>query len=329
MSDTQTTFPDFLKKPEQYETYIHRDGEGRIKALLRNPRGLFVWLAERGCFHWMKDETYLKCFYRAKMGRTLNLAAPETLNEKVQWLKLHDRDPLHCLLVDKIAARAHIAGAIGRGYLIPLLGVWEKPEEIDFTALPERFVLKCSHNSGGAIICTNKAALDLPEVRKSLRRQLRRNYYWLSREWLYKNVPPRILAEAFIGGEDGAIPMDYKFFCFHGVVRAMIVCHSRTHKHVNSYYFDREFRPLYVHTRTIHMPDDLVIEKPARFLEMRDLAERLSQGMPYVRIDLYDTPDGIRFGEFTFFGKSGFEYGYTLEGDRLLGSYLNLEELHP
>ena len=329
MSGTQTPFQDLLEKPERYETYAHRDGEGRIKTLLRNPRSVFVWLAERGCFRWMKDELYLRCFYRAKMGRKLNLDAPQTLNEKVQWLKLHDRNPLHARLVDKLGAREYIAKTIGEGCLIPLLGVWKNPNRIDFSALPDRFVLKCSHNSGGTIICTNKAALNPSAVRRNLRRQLRKNYYWFSREWLYKDVPPRVLAETFIGGEDGSIPKDYKFFCFHGTARAMIVCESRTIKHVNSYYFDREFRPLYVHTRTILKPDGLVIEKPSHFEEMRNFAERLSQGMPYVRIDLYDTPDGIRFGEFTFFGKSGFEYGYTLEGDALLGSYLNLEEIHP
>lgn len=328
MSETQAPSPDLLEKPERYETYAHRDGEERISALLRNPRSVFVWLAERGCFNWMKDELYLRCFYRAKMGRKLNLDAPQTLNEKVQWLKLRDRNPLHARLVDKLGAREYIAGTIGKEYLIPLLGVWKNPNLIDFDALPDRFVLKCSHNSGGSIICTNKAALNRSAVRRNLRRQLRKNYFWFSREWLYRNIPPRVLAEAFIGGEDGSIPKDYKFFCFHGTVRAMIVCESRTSKHVNSYYYDREFRPFYVHTRTIQKPDGLVIEKPAHFEEMRDLAERLSHGMPYVRIDLYDTPEGIRFGEFTFFGKSGFEYGYTLEGDALLGSYLNLEEIH-
>ncbi len=297
-----------------------------VSMLLKRPRLLFVWLAEHGWFTHMDDEKYLRLFYRAKMGRTLHLDPPVTLNEKVQWLKLHDRDPLHCKLVDKAAVRGYIAEMIGAEYLIPMLGVWDDPDEIDFSELPERFVLKCTHNSGGAIVCADKAAFDEARARKELKRQLKRNYYTVGREWLYKDVPRRVLAEAFIGSEEGVLPADYKFFCFNGVARALIVCLNRVGNRVNSYYFDRDFQLFPIQRTTIEKPADFIIEKPPHFEQMLGLAEKLSRGMPYVRIDLYDTPDGIRFGEFTFFGKSGFEYLYTEEGDRIMGGFLKLEE---
>lgn len=329
MSDTQTKPPDMLKKSEHYETYIHRDSEGRIKALLRNPRGLFVWLAERGCFRRMSDERYLKIFYRAKMGRRLRLSPPVTYNEKVQWLKLHDRDPLHRMLVDKIAVRDFVEKKIGGGYLTPLLGVWSNPEEIDFDALPERFVLKSSHNSGGVITCLDSAAFDREGAKRALTAQLKKDYYSVGREWLYKDIPRRVFAEEYIGGEDGTPPRDYKFYCFNGVVRALIVCMNRAGKHVNYYFFDRDFNMFPLNRQTVRLLSDSgakKIEKPPHFEEMVALAETLSKGISHVRVDLYDTSAGARFGEYTFFDSSGFDEDYTREGEKILGGFWKLEE---
>lgn len=280
----------------------------------------------------MSDEPYIRHFYRAKMGEKLHLDPPVTFNEKLQWLKLHDRDPLHSLLADKIAVRDYVAEKIGMRYVTPLLGVWDDPDEIDLNALPERFVLKCSHNSGGVITCLDKASFNWQGAKRTLKRQLSSNYYAVGREWLYKDIPPRVLAEAYIGGEDGTPPRDYKFFCFNGVVRAMIVCMDRTARHVSYYYFDREFNILPINRQTVRrLRDEKAgklekIEKPPHFEEMRTLAETLSQGILHVRVDFYDTAAGIRFGEYTFFDSSGFDEDFTKEGAKIMGDFLHLED---
>ncbi len=301
------------------------DGE-RFFALAKNPRLLFIWLAERGWFRKMDDEAYLKRFYRARFGKELHLNPPVTMNEKIQWLKLHDRDTAHSLLVDKVEVRAYVEKKAGVELLTDLLGVWDKAEEIDFDALPERFVLKCTHNSGGVIVCSDKARFDRKSAVKSLAAQLKKNYYAQGREWLYKNVRPRVIAETFIGGVDGTLPDDYKFFCFDGIVRAVCVCTNRSNKHADYYFFDREFHRFPVNEATANMPEGLVIHKPARYDDMILIAELLADGMKHVRVDLYDTESGVRFGELTFFDQSGFADDYVGDGDRLMGEFLKLEE---
>lgn len=301
------------------------DGE-RFFAFLKNPRTLFIWLAERGCFRKMDDEAYLKRFYRARFGRELHLNPPVTMNEKIQWLKLHDRDEAHVRLVDKITVRDFVSEKIGEEYLVEQLGVWNSAEGIDFCKLPERFVLKCTHNSGGVIVCKDKSKLDQKATIKKLAAQLKKNYYAQGREWLYQNIPPRIVAEAFIGNASGELPDDYKFFCFNGAVRAVCVCTNRSGKHADYYFFDRDFQRFPVNEATANMPDGLAIAKPARYDEMMRVAETLSSGIKHVRVDLYDTPDGIKFGEMTFFDQSGFADDYVGEGDRIMGEFLKLEE---
>ena len=304
-----------------------RKGDGeRLYAYLRHPGKLFVWLAEHGWFRRMKDEAYLKRFYRARMGKELHLDPPVTMNEKIQWLKLHDRNPEHARLVDKIAVRAFVSERIGAEYLTELLGSWSNANEIDFSKLPERFVLKCTHNSGGVLVCKDKSRFDEKMARKALNRQLKRNYYAQGREWLYKDIPPRILCESFIGDAEGNLPDDYKFFCFDGVARAVCVCTNRSEKHADYFFFDREFSRFPVNDATANLPEDFVFPKPARFEAMRALAEALSAGISHVRVDLYDTAAGVRFGEMTFFDQSGFADDYVGDGDRIMGEFLKLEE---
>lgn len=301
------------------------DGE-RFFAFLKNPRTLFIWLAERGCFRKMDDEAYLKRFYRARFGKELRLNPPVTMNEKIQWLKLHDRDEAHVRLVDKVTVRDFVSEKIGEAYLVEQLGVWNSAKEIDFGKLPERFVLKCTHNSGGVIVCRDKSKLNQKVAVKKIAVQLKKNYYAQGREWLYKNITPRVVAEAFIGNASGELPDDYKFFCFDGAVRAVCVCTNRSEKHADYYFFDRDFQRFPVNEATVNMPDGLVIAKPARYEEMIRVAETLASGIKHVRVDLYDTPDGIKFGEMTFFDQSGFADDYVGEGDRIMGEFLKLEE---
>lgn len=270
----------------------------------------------------MADETYLRCFYYAKTGLRLRLDPPVLYGEKIQWLKLHDRDPLHRELTDKLGARAYVEERAGGEHLIPLLGVWEDPDAIDFSALPERFALKCTHNSGGVLVCADKAKFDGSRARAALKRQLRRDYYEIGREWLYKGLPRRVLAEAYIGAEDGAPPVDYKFSCYNGTPRVLLVCKNRAGKLADYYYMDREFRFLPLMRGDEERAPDVHLEKPPHLDEMWELAETLSQGMEHVRIDLYDTDAGVRFGEFTFFDTSGFYNGYTPLGERIMGEHL-------
>lgn len=291
-------------------------------ALWEYPRKLFVFLAERGWFRWMADETYLRCFYYAKTGLRLRLDPPMLYGEKIQWLKLHDRDPLHRELTDKLGARAYVEERAGGEHLIPLLGVWEDPDAIDFSALPERFALKCTHNSGGVLVCADKAKFDGSRARAALKRQLRRDYYEIGREWLYKGLPRRVLAEAYIGAEDGAPPVDYKFSCYNGTPRVLLVCKNRAGKLADYYYMDRDFHFLPLMRGDEERASGVCLEPPPHLDEMWVLAETLSQGLEHVRIDLYDTDAGVRFGEFTFFDTSGFYDGYTPLGERIMGEHL-------
>lgn len=301
------------------------DGEKFVE-FVKNPRKVFSVLAKHGWFSHMNDETYLEKLYRARLGKKLNLNPPVTINEKIQWLKLHDRDPKHVQLVDKAAVRDFVAETVGGEYLVPLLGKWENPDDIDFEKLPERFVLKCTHNSGGVILCADKRCFDIASAKKKLRKLLKQDYYRLYREWLYKDVPRRVLAEEYIGAADGTPPDDYKFFCFDGIVRAICVCTNRSGKHADYYFFTPDFEPLPVNEATANMPKDAKVNKPERLDEMIALSEKLSAGMKHVRVDLYDTADGVRFGELTFFDQSGFADDYVGDGDRIMGEFITLEE---
>lgn len=322
---TAAVFPVLLVAATRLLEQRNKDGE-RAFSYLRHPGKAFVWLAEHGWFRGMDDEAYLKRFYRARMGKKLNLNPPETMNEKIQWLKLHDRNPEHVRLVDKFAVRAFVSETVGSQYLIELLGSWDNANEIDFSKLPQRFVLKCSHNSGGVLVCRDKTRFDVKAAKKSLNRQLKQNYYAQGREWLYRDVPPRVLCEAFIGDADGTLPDDYKFFCFDGVARAVCVCTNRSEKHADYLFFDRDFNRFPVNEATANLPEDVAPPKPARFEEMRALAQKLSGGIKHVRVDLYDTKEGIRFGEMTFFDQSGFADDYVGDGDRIMGEFLKLGE---
>jgi len=322
---TVAVFPILLVAATRLLEAKSADGE-RLFGYLSHPRRLFVWFAEHGWFRGMDDEAYLKRFYRARMRKELHLNPPVTMNEKIQWLKLHDRNPEHVRLVDKFAVRAFVSETVGSQYLIELLGSWDNANEIDFSKLPQRFVLKCSHNSGGVLVCKDKTRFDIKAAKKSLNRQLKQNYYAQGREWLYRDVPPRVLCEAFIGDADGTLPDDYKFFCFDGIARAVCVCTNRSEKHADYLFFDRDFNRFPVNEATANLPENVALKKPARFEEMLALAQKLSGGIKHVRVDLYDTKEGIRFGEMTFFDQSGFADDYIGDGDRIMGEFLKLGE---
>lgn len=275
---------------------------------------------------WLPDETYLKGKYRLKMGSPLDLADPKTFNEKLQWLKLHDRDARHTVMADKYAAKRYVAERIGEEYVIPLYGVWERFDDIDFDALPEQFVLKCTHDSGGLVICRDKSKLDRKKAKREIERTLKKNYYWHGREWPYKDIPPRIIAEKYMEDPDDGELRDYKFMCFNGEAKMMYISTGRgcADEEPKMDCFDMEFHHLpFVmgHPNAATTP-----HKPKHFDEMRALAEKLAEGCAHVRVDFYEVEGRIYFGEMTFFHFSGFQPFDSPEWDEVLGSYLKLPE---
>ena len=278
---------------------------------LKNPYRIFVALTHKGFFQRMDDERYLRLLYRGVMGYRLHLNPPRTYCEKLQWLKLHDKNPLYPTLCDKIAVREFVRARGEEAYLTPLLGVWETPDDIDFSALPERFALKCTHDSGGVVLCQNRAEFDESAAREKLSAWLKRDYSVAGREWQYRSVPRRVLAEAFLPSENGKRPDDFKLYCFGGVVKIILVCTNRVKSHADYLYFDASLRPYRINAITQALADDYVLPAPAHLNEMIALSERLSAGLKHVRVDLYDTPEGVRFGEMTLYDQSGFADDFT------------------
>lgn len=277
----------------------------------------------RGKYNDMPDREYLQRRFQAEFGKSLNLDSPQTFNEKLQWLKLYNRKPEYTMMVDKYKVREYIAQELGEEYLIPLLGVWDDPDEIDFDALPNQFVLKCNHNSGtGMCICKDKSKLNIEKVKKELRKGLKEDYYLKFREWPYKDVPRKIIAEKYMEDASGEL-RDYKFYCFNGVMKFVMINSDRnTDKPTRADYFDRDFNWLdftwgYSHAE-VHP------QKPEQFEKMVAIAERLSKGLPHIRVDLYDCNGKIYFGELTFFDGSGFDKIEPLEWDYKIGEMLKL-----
>jgi O-antigen ligase len=271
------------------------------------------------------DEKFLKKVFKLRMNKNLDLENPKTFNEKLQWLKLYYRDEKLTKLVDKYEVRKYIKDTLGEKYLIPLLGVWNTPEEIDFASLPDKFVLKCNHNSGlGMCICTDKSKLDIEKVKKELAKGLKQDYYLTGREWPYKNVKPRIIAEEYISDISGGL-IDYKFFCFNGVADCVMVCIDRHLGDTKFYFFDKKWSLKRINKRGKEAPKGFTLNKPKKMDEMFAIAERLSKGFPYVRVDLYECNDKIYFGEMTFFPDSGFDANILPETDKYFGDLIKLK----
>jgi len=276
----------------------------KLKKAILNPKLVLLYLLNKEMIaRIFSDKMYLKIKYRLTMGKKLNLNSPQTFNEKLQWLKLYNRNSEYAKMVDKYEVRKYIADKIGEEYLIPILGVWDSPDEIDFDKLPNQFVLKCTHDSGGLIICKDKSKLNIKITRKKINKCLKRNYFWQSREWPYKNVKPRIVAEKYMVDESGTELKDYKIFCFDGKVSFIEVDFNRFVNHKRNFY-TREWDFI---NAEIQYPNDINIniERPILLEKMIEFAERLSFGMPHARIDFYSINEDIYFGEITFFHESG------------------------
>lgn len=289
----------------------------------------FVILANKGVYDNMQDEALLNRKYEAIFGKRLNLDNPQTFNEKLQWLKLYDRNSEYTIMVDKYKVRDYIKEKIGEEYLIPLIGVWDNPDDIDFDALPDKFVLKCNHNSGlGMCICKDKSKLNIENVKSELKKGLAQDYYLTGREWPYKNVPRKIIAEKYMTDtSDSSDFTDYKFFCFNGYVDCVMVCLERSSGDTKFYFFDSNWNLKRLNTRGKNAPDGFTISKPSQMDKMFEIAAKLSKGLPFVRIDLYQSNDHIYFGEITFFPDSGFDANLLPETDKYFGNLIHLEDV--
>lgn len=302
-------------KNEKEKSYFSR--------LIRNPYIFILSLDRRGLLNCLSDKLYLKMIYRARMGKKLNLSSPKTYTEKLQWLKLFNRRPEYTMMVDKYEVRNYVASTIGEEYLFDLLGVWDNVDDIDFARLPKQFVLKCTHDSGGVVVCKDKNFFCIEEAVEKLNRAIRTDYYLSHREWPYKNVTRRIIAEKYMVDESGNQLKDYKFFCFNGEPKVLFVA---TDRNVDTRFdfYDMDFQHLDLING--HENSDCHITKPLAFEHMIDVARKLSKGIPHVRVDLYDINGRVYFGEMTFFHWSGLVPFVPDTYDELLGEWLVLPD---
>ncbi len=309
---------------------------------MKNPWTIFPHLAVRcGFFEWMNDEIYLKALFRARMGYRLNLKNPKTFSEKLQWLKLYDRNPEYTKMVDKYEVKKYVADRIGRQYIIPTLGVWERFEDIDFEGLPDKFVLKCTHDSGGLVIVRDKEKFDKDKAKRKINKSLQRNYYLYAREWPYKNVHPRIIAESYM--EDDKTQelhdykfiselcyrhtnslMDYKFFCFNGNPQFLYISKGlEEHSTAKMQFMDLDWKKT-PFQRTDFKQFDEIPPKPILFDDMKRIAECLASSIPFVRVDMYVIKGQIYFSELTFSPCSGFIKFHENRHDFNIGDLLEL-----
>ncbi|MDN6291153.1 MAG: hypothetical protein L0J63_12865 [Tetragenococcus koreensis] len=298
----------------------------RIKKIFNKDELIrYLWrkITKKGLLNFLSDESFVRLEYKLKMKEELNLESPERYNEKLQWLKLYDHDPLYTDLVDKFEVRKHVEKLIGKDYLIPSYGVYNDYDEIDFDSLPDQFVLKPTHASGDVFLCKDKSTIDHQKLKKEIDRWLHKNYYNYHREWPYKNVKPRIVCEKFMIEQGSDRIKDYKFFCFNGKAEYMFVASDRG-TNTKFDFYDREFNHL--NLKQHYLKSDTAMPKPANYEKMLKLSEQLSVGFPHVRIDFYSINGRIYFGEFTFYHFSGFEAFVPDSFDFKLGSLLKLPQ---
>ena len=287
----------------------------------------FLYNADKGLHNYMSDEAYIKRKFKAHFNRELDLENPKTFNEKLQWLKLHYRKPELTTMVDKHSAKEYVANIIGKEHIIPTLGVWKSFDEIDFDKLPNQFVLKCTHDCGGLVICKDKSKLDKAAAKKKIEKCLKYNFFWFGREWPYKNVEPQIICEQYMtDGPDSKELTDYKFYCFNGEVDCVVVCYDRFSEDTKYYHFSKDWKLLRQNMHGKAAPEGFTLPKPEGIDEMFCIAEKLSKGMPHMRVDLYHSNGTIYFGELTLFSASGFDWKILPETDAKWGNKLILPE---
>lgn len=304
--------------------HLYRDTD-RGFALLSPFVRLREWLYHGG---FLPARIKISRDFQQSFGRSLPWEAPATLNEKLNWLKLHGHRPIQTTLADKVAVRAHVAATIGEEYLVPCLGVYASPADIHLDALPSAVVLKVNHGSGQNLIIRDTRSADEAAIHRQLREWVATSHYTASREWVYRGIPPRIIAEALLTDEDGQIPKDYKFHCLNGKVAFIQVDLAREENHRRNFYSTSwELLPFLwteIHDEKPAWPNGGAVERPEALEKMIHLAETLAGDLPYARIDLYFCRRRIYFGEYTFFHGAALEHFIPAEWDRTWGARLQL-----
>lgn len=298
----------------------------QIKKLLTDKELRFRYLGKAGLTNWIPDKRFLKLKYKLMFNKKLHLTDPKTFNEKLQWLKLYDRRPIYTTIVDKYKVREYIAEKIGSEYLVPFHGAWDTEEEINFDILPDQFVLKCNHNSGiGMCICTDKSKLDIKKVKKELKRGLKQNYYKKEREWPYKDVPRKIIAEMFLKSDEGGLT-DYKVHCFNGEPKLILVCKDRfTVTGLTEDFYSEDWIHLNIKRPDIEWASS-PIQKPEQLDEILQLSRTLSKDIPFLRVDFYIVEGKVYFSELTLYPASGFSSFEPQIWDDKLGEWLHLPD---
>lgn len=293
----------------------------RIIKGLKHPKFLLIFFIQEYLAKILSDTTYIKWIYRLRIGKKFHIDNPVTFNEKMSWLKLNDHNPLYTTLADKYEVKAYVANKIGSQYVVENFGVYDKWSVIDFEKLPDQFVMKGTHDSGGAFVCRDKNNFNFEATRRRIEANLATNCYYKSREWPYKEIKPRIIIDKLLDDHTGSELRDYKFWCFNGKPTYMY-CTVKA-KEIYENFYDMDFNPVMIdHGFPRHQPE---FDKPAEFEEMKRLASKLSEGFPFIRIDFFDVEGHVYFGEFTFY-----DWGATMpfggDWDERLGALLELPE---
>lgn len=276
--------------------------------------------------NYIPTSIFTKYYYKKVMNKKLNLKNPKTFNEKLNWLKLHYRNPIMPTLVDKYEVRNYIKKKIGKEYLVPLIGVYNSFEEINFDKLPNQFVIKCNHDSGSYVVCEDKSKLDWNKVREKITSHLDNNYYYQWREWPYKKIKPKILIEKYMEDKSTHSFDDYKFMCFDGEVDSVMVCTDRKSGTPKFRFYDKNWNLKKYNKASLNDNSKVTAKKPKRIKEMFELASKLSKGFPFVRVDLYYANNKIYFGELTFFPQAGWDPNIVEEIDKKLGDKIKLKK---
>lgn len=297
----------------------------KIKTVLYNPKNILIKILYK-ISPFIKDEQYLKVLFFLKLGYKLDIKNPKTYNQKLQWLKLYYRNPITTQMVDKFLVKDFAKEIIGEKYLVQSYGIWNSFDEIDFNVLPKSFVLKTTHDQGGVIIVRDKNKLDKEYAKNKLSKHLNRQHYFLSREWPYKNVKPRIMAEALLIDNEVDDLYDYKFYCFDGEPKIMYIAHGR---HTDTCYldfYDMEFNKLNI-SRPHYPQSNIKFQIPKNWELMKELSKKISKNFPHLRVDFYNINGTIYLGELTFFQGGGLMKFEPQEWDFKLGELINLDKV--
>lgn len=295
----------------------------KIKETIRDPRNILVFLNNRGIIV-LPDKNYLLMLFKQKTGKKLNLDNPQTFNEKLQWLKLHDRKDIYTTMVDKYEAKKYVAKIIGEEYIIPTIGIYDRFDDIDFDKLPDQFVIKCTHNSGGIVICRNKRTLNVKKAKRIISKSMYRNFYLTSREWPYKNVKPRIIIEKYMEDKNSKTMRDYKIFCFSGKPEIMYLSEGlENHSTACMSFYDMDFNITDCKRKDFRLLD-YTPQKPKNWEKMKNFSAILSKGIPHLRVDWYEVNGKLYFGELTFSTCGGMVPFEDEKWDKKLGSMIDL-----